>query len=191
MASEVSIANRALLMLGARPITSFSDTSEEARIANATYADIRDEMLRGHPWNFAIKRASLAASATAPEWDMDNAFLIPTDCLRVLEVNADVDQEWKLERTADGRVIVTDLDAPLEIRYIARVTEPELFCEGFRRALAEQCAAVWAERVTGSTDRAAKMAVQAKQTLAQAKNEDGQEQSQDIYSAEEWINARV
>jgi hypothetical protein len=50
MASEVSICNRALAMLGANTITSLQDGSTEANVCNAVYADARDAVLRSHPW---------------------------------------------------------------------------------------------------------------------------------------------
>ena len=63
MASEVDIANRALQKLGAESIVSLTQDSENARACNLCYEPIRDAELRAHPWNFAIKRASLAADS--------------------------------------------------------------------------------------------------------------------------------
>ena len=62
----VSISNRALTFLGAQPITSLEDDTKEARACNRMFEQSRNQVLRGHAWNFAIKRASLAANTTAP-----------------------------------------------------------------------------------------------------------------------------
>ena len=61
MASDIGIINGALSKLGEVPILAVTDNTEPGRLANRTYNDIRDALLREFPWNFAIKRASLAA----------------------------------------------------------------------------------------------------------------------------------
>jgi hypothetical protein len=53
MASDVAICNTALNRLGANTITSFTENSKEARLCNAEYEGIRDQVLRSHPWNCA------------------------------------------------------------------------------------------------------------------------------------------
>jgi len=87
MASEVSICNRALAMLGANTITSLQDGSTESNVCNAVYADARDAVLRSHPWSCAIQRATLAQLSTKPVWGYDKAYSLPNDphCLSVLE----------------------------------------------------------------------------------------------------------
>ena len=59
MATEVSICSNALRQLGDDPITSLTDDTERARLCNALYPDARDSVLRSHPFNFSITRASL------------------------------------------------------------------------------------------------------------------------------------
>ena len=60
MASVVGICNRALEKLGGGYIAALTEASKEARALNRAYDYVRDAVLRAHPWNFAIKRASLA-----------------------------------------------------------------------------------------------------------------------------------
>lgn len=86
MASEVEICNSALIKLGDDTITSLTDDSKRARLCNAQFARLRDEVLRAHPWNFAIRRASLAKLSQAPAFEFAAAFRLPEDpyCLRVL-----------------------------------------------------------------------------------------------------------
>lgn len=59
MATDVEIVNLALVRLGATRITSLSDGSRNANEANAIYNMIRNEVLRGHTWKFAMRRATL------------------------------------------------------------------------------------------------------------------------------------
>ena len=64
--SYVSIANLALISLGADTIMSLDEDSKPARLINNIYEFIRDEVLRSHPWNFAIRWASLAQLSETP-----------------------------------------------------------------------------------------------------------------------------
>ncbi len=189
MASDVGIANAALSKLGQSPITSFSEDSKPARLANRRFAELRDELLSRHPWNFAMKRKSLAASATAPEWGFTAAYPLPIDYIRVFEVNGeDLDtSKWKIE---DGS-IVTDLDAPLKIRYVYRVKDANRMITGFREALASAVAADWAEDLTGDSDVVVEKERKARIAVAQAHSNDGQEGTPDQLKADEWLNARL
>lgn len=53
------IANSALSKLGASKISSLSDNTRSAILINEQFHKKRKELLRSHPWNFAIKRAFL------------------------------------------------------------------------------------------------------------------------------------
>jgi hypothetical protein len=109
MASEVTIANAALRRLGSLTITSFTEQSVPARIAKDTYADLRDSLLRMHPWKFAMKRASIPALAAAPDWGWAREFPFPASpdyCLRVWWVqNQSIETgNW----TVEGRSVLTN-----------------------------------------------------------------------------------
>ena len=56
---DYEIANLALVRIGAERITSLTDGSRNANEINAVFTLIRDEVLRSHPWNFAIRVADL------------------------------------------------------------------------------------------------------------------------------------
>jgi len=140
MASEVEICNLALARCGQGPIVNILDDNRNARLCNLHFDAKRDALLRRYRWKFAIKRASVNASATAPVYGYSLAYLQPTDCLRVVSVN-DLDPEfdpdldpsiWDIE----GENIVTDLAAPLMIKYIKRVEDPNEFDAAFADALA-------------------------------------------------------
>lgn len=169
MASDIDIINSGLSKLGERVLTARSDNSTPGRLANRTYNDIRDSLLREFPWNFAIKRASLAASATAPEWGYDRAFPLPSDCLRLVEINNDNRYEWRNE----GGSIVTDLEAPLKIIYVAQVAENDMD-PTFREALAARLAMEWAEPLSQTASVIELMSGLYRNKLQVARSVDGQ-----------------
>jgi len=189
MASDVGIANAALRKLGQSPITAFNENSKAARLANERFADLRDELLFRHPWNFARKRDALAASATAPAWGFTAAYPVPADYIRMYEVNGEDEEtgKWKVE---DGSV-VTDLAAPLEVLYVYQVTDASKMSAGFREALASVLAADWAEDLTGDSDVVKTKAGNARIAVAQARSNDGQEGIPDRFEADEWLAARL
>jgi hypothetical protein len=59
--AEVDIVNMALRLLGDDSITTLSDTTRRAQIANEFWDTVRDATLAEHPWNFNTKRAILYA----------------------------------------------------------------------------------------------------------------------------------
>lgn len=89
--SPVEICNSALLKLGAERINALSENNKRARLCNERFDALRKEVLRAHPWNFAIRRANLARLSTTPEYEYNFEYQLPTDCLRVLETEADKD----------------------------------------------------------------------------------------------------
>jgi hypothetical protein len=145
-------------------------------------------LLSRHPWNFALKRDSLAASVEAPAWGPAYAYPLPPDYIRIFEVNGEDEGtgKWKVE---NGE-IVTDLNAPLEIRYVYRVTDTNRMSSNFREALASTLAADWAEDITGDDNVVQIAAQKSIRAVAQARSNDGQEGIPDQLEADEWLSAR-
>jgi hypothetical protein len=161
---ETTIANRALARLGARNILAMTDTSAEAVACALAYPSARDELLRSHRWNFARKRIALSRLADAPAFEYAYQYELPTDCLRLMEIN-DVDSWDTLppDYEIEGRKILTN-SAALQVKYIARIADTTLYDVLFVRALVLQLAADIAEKVTGSSQLSSQM-LQEKESL--------------------------
>ncbi|MDS6632227.1 hypothetical protein QYS46_21915 [Klebsiella michiganensis] len=86
MASSISICSNALLALGAHPINSFDEATEHARLCSNIYPTVRNDLLRKHPWNCAVKRVVLSPSSTAPAFGFGYQFPLPGDLIRILSV---------------------------------------------------------------------------------------------------------
>jgi hypothetical protein len=162
MATSVEIVNSALTKLGAKRIASLSDNQKEAREMNAIYTLRRDFLLRAYNWSFAMTRTSLEALSDAPAWGYALQYPLPTDCLRVVQVN-DI---WQVPGLSDamggpdsepykieGRTIVTDFTAPLYLRYVARVTNTGDFDAAFCETLACDLAFNACEAITQSNTK--------------------------------------
>ncbi|NIJ34336.1 hypothetical protein [Sphingomonas oligoaromativorans] len=128
--SQTRIVNRALSLLGtAQRIASITDNTPLAKAALAVWDDARDGCLAEHPWNFAIGRAQLAASADAPTFGYDFAYALPADHLRWLPPAPGDRGYFKAEQ--EGNLLLSSADAPLNIRYIRRVEDLSIWSIGF------------------------------------------------------------
>jgi hypothetical protein len=191
MASEVTIANAALRRLGSLTITSFTEQSVPARIAKDTYADLRDSLLRMHPWKFAMKRASIPALAAAPDWGWAREFPFPASpdyCLRVWWVqNQSIETgNW----TVEGRSVLTNFDSPLPILFVRRIEDENMMDPLFRDALSAYLASEWAQPLTKQESIEESMARKFQLKLAEARAANGQEGTPQVMEANEWDHAR-
>ena len=64
MASKVDIANFALVSIGAKKITSMTESVKEAQEINLRFDSIRDAVFRSHPWNCLISRGRMIICIT-------------------------------------------------------------------------------------------------------------------------------
>jgi hypothetical protein len=118
-ATDVSICSNALLMLGDGPIADFTTVNDRTRLCANLFPQVRDAVLRSHPWNCAVARVALAPDAVTPaavaiDWAFQ--FSLPDDWLRTLRVGAQGQEDPHL---SEGRKILSDAN-PLYLRYIFR-----------------------------------------------------------------------
>lgn len=184
--SVTGICNRALQLVGsAQQIMNLTDNSREARSVNRAYDACRRQELRTHPWNFAIKRAQLSNDSTAPAFDEEYAFTLPADCLRVL-IPKSVARDWKVE----GRKIVASTALPLDLRYIADITDPTVFDAAFCEVLAARIALAIVEDMTQSTAKQQQLGTVYKNFLAEARRADALESVPEVPDDSSWITSR-
>lgn len=174
MASRVSISNLALTILGADRITSLEDDAENARRLLAIYDDVLKDVLRAHPWNFAIMRAQLARLATTPLFEYDYEYQLPGNCLRVLSVSdgTNVVTDFKIE----GRKLLCD-GTTIMIKGIANITDPNQYTSQFIYVLSSRLAAEIAYAVTNNKATAEQMFELYLTRLQESKAADAQESS--------------
>lgn len=185
MPSNVEIANLALSRLGADLILALDEDTENGRKVNAIYEIVRDIMLAKHPWNFALKRVSLALLAETPNFGFDNVFQLPPDYLRVIKTDQATDVDYKIE----GKKLYTDVSS-IKIQYIYQVTDPIEFSQGFIDAFADELAARLAYPITGNRALAADLQQLALANLKVAKFQDAQEGFPDDLDENEWLLSR-
>ena len=182
--TDVSICNLALTYIGAATITALADDTTSGRACNLLYADCLDFILRQHPWNFAIKRVSIAVDATAPIFEFDNAFALPADSLRILKVNTTY--RWEIE----AGFIVTDAATPLEVKYIKQETDETLFDMLFVKAFSAYLAYQMAEQITQSNTKIKAAYAWYQECISKAKTVDAQEGTPRTLLDGAWLDSR-
>ena len=119
MATPTSICSNAVLMLGAQSINDlYTDPTDRAALAANLYTEIRDAILRSHPWNCAIARVSLAPSIVTPPFDWNYQFPLPADWLKTLSVGQG---GYEVDYSIEGQFVLSN-DNPCLLRYIFRNT---------------------------------------------------------------------
>ena len=197
MPSVVDICNEAMDLLGAATITALTENSKEARLCNRRFETVRDTVLRSHPWNTAITRATLAKDSDAPAFGFANQFTLPTNpyCLRVLSFwNSNVDSEiaaydsqvmFKIE----GRKVLSD-EGTCKITYLARITDTETYDSLLSGTIAHKLAAETAYAITGSTSVSQAMQQMYEVRLREARSIDAMEGMPDKLIADDFVNIR-
>ncbi len=184
MSSEVEICNRALVKLGEKTILSLEDDSKPARTMNLLYVPTRDYVLRSHPWNFAIKRVELARNSADPVYDYAYSYKLPSDCLRVIIPNR---EQW--EYAIEGNNLVSDYPDAL-LKYVAQITDTNLFDVSFEEALACKLAAESAVTLTDNDARHKAMVQLYALAITQARTDDAMEDGPKWLTSEEWLDSR-
>lgn len=75
--SPIDICSRALILIGAEPITSFEDDTTEALIAGNMYEDIARTNLTSTRWRFATNQSILNRLTDPPTGRFNSAYQLP------------------------------------------------------------------------------------------------------------------
>lgn len=184
MASEVDICNSALDKLGVESINSLTDNNNRAKICNRNYPIIRDEVLRSHPWKFALKRIVLSSAVTTPAFGYEKEFILPADCLRVWQVGENNSCKWTEE---NGKLLYSADSA--EILYISRVPVGK-FDSSFIETLAYRLAIQMCYSITQSTPRQQELKAEFLVFQADARSFSAQSAQQTTYIIDSYLDVR-
>lgn len=150
-ATDLEIANLALSRLGQRPVSALTGSEPDAQLMNSLMGGTRREVLSMFPWNCAIKRETLTHSAIVENLTgFDYAYQLPTDLVRVLDVNGDKNYTYRIE----GEYLFSDAGTgdPVEItlRYIFNLATVSLWDELLEEAMVLKLAEKACIRVTNN-----------------------------------------
>jgi hypothetical protein len=150
----VRICSDALLLLGARAITSFNDGTDASSVCDRLYPNVRDTTLTMYRWSFSVKKIALAQLVTAPSSVWRYAYQLPGDRLgnplavyASANVGSPVQKDWEIQ----GDQLLTNLPA-VYIDYQYSVPEyamPQYFVQLLKYQMAWHIA----EAITEQADK--------------------------------------
>lgn len=145
--SKTSIINKALTFVGAAPVVSIDEDSNNARILSRVYEIALRSILSECKWNFATKRALLSVSAdTLPWYDTGEGVVYarPADIIRIYGTTSSK-AIWREE----GDYIISD-SADLGLRYVQYLDDPTKYPGYFVDAFVDKLASDIAYMVVNS-----------------------------------------
>lgn len=173
--SDIDIAARALVLIGADPITSFTASSTEALVANNVYEDTVRTALCASRWRFSTNQAQLNLLTAAPTGRWDTAHQLPSGALmvhavtindRIIEYNIYGDKVFSNSTVND--VLIAD--------YTYRAGEQD-WPSYFTLAVEYALASTFALGIARDDQLALMFEKKAQQLMQQAKTLDSQQQT--------------
>lgn len=173
--SPIDICSRALILIGAEPITSFEDGNTEALVAVNMYEDIARASLVNTRWRFATNQAVLNRLSDAPTGRYEKAYQLPSDLLMLHAVTV---QDLPIEYQTYGNKVYSDTsdNDTLIADYTFRAEE-NTWPSYFTIAVVYSLSIVFATSIARNSNLASIMADQAQITMAKARNLDSQQQT--------------
>ncbi len=173
--TDIDICARALILIGANPITSFEDGTTEATVAANLYEDTVRDMLTRYRWRFASGQTQLSRLTDAPTSRWDAAYQAPADMLMLHVVTVN-DNPIAYDRYQDLIYCNATTEDVVVADYTFRANE-ELWSPGFITAIEYQLASIFAYSVAAQTDLSDLMEKRALRQMTIARNIDSQSQT--------------
>ena len=145
--TKISIVNAALVLVGAKKISSLTDNSKSARLASDLYeVNLKNVFGLPHNWKFATTRRTLSEYGTEPISGYDKQYLIPEDSQRIIAMVEEDDDEiqfkWRREFVRDTSVtpareydVVLTNEETVRIKYVALREDPARYPGWFVKLL--------------------------------------------------------
>jgi hypothetical protein len=173
--SAIDIASRALVLIGAEPITSFDSSSTEALVATNMYEDTVRAMLSTARWRFATEQSILNQLSDVPTGRFDIAHQLPSNLLVLHGVTIN---DRLIDFTVYGDKVFSDSTSSdtLVADFTFRADEVD-FPSYFSLALQYSLASIFATSIARDDRLMQLMETKANQLMAKARNIDAQQQT--------------
>ncbi|KKL62020.1 hypothetical protein LCGC14_2189410 [marine sediment metagenome] len=193
MVSTIDVVNVALRRIGSSRIVALTEDSASATVANDLFDEVLDDLLRQHAWNFATKRAKLAQLVSEPTFEFDHAYTMPPNWIRTVSVHPNSagagTMFYREEQLDDKRVILTSADEVF-LRYVSRVTDPNLWPPDFRNAISMTLARDFAIPLGNSNTMHINFDKLSRSAIARARSSDAMGSSPERLPRGSWVNRR-
>ena len=191
--TDIDICARALIMIGAEPITSFVDGTTESKVASNLYTDTIKNLISNYRWRFASKQSQLSRLTDAPDAIWDSAYQLPADMLTLHTVLVN-DRPIKYNRYGDMAYCnATSRDKVFAdyTYYDEGLTNPAILFPAYFIYTAElTLASLFAFSVAQNTELSVALENKAGRQLAISRNLDSQQNTTKKFTTSRFINNR-
>lgn len=189
--TDIEVAQKAMVLVGLEPLTSFTDQTDEALVMNTIYEDILQDCLGQNNWNFALGQKTLSRLTDAPVDRWDAAYALPTNpaVMQVQTVTID-DVPQKYDIYEKYVYINAQVDDVVVLNYIFR-PETQYFPPTFTLWLIYRLTSVLALSVTRKADVADSFTKLAEQQFRRAKARDSQQVTTQAVRLSRYHRARL
>ena len=120
--TDIEVAQRAMVMVGMEPLSSFTESTDEALVMNTVFEDIVEDCLSMHNWNFATGQIQLGRLTDTPLDRWDAAYQLPTNPKVVQVQTVTVDKVVQNYDIYEDKVFMNaDINDDVVLNYIFRV----------------------------------------------------------------------
>ena len=173
--TDIDICARALILIGAAPITSFDDGTTEATVASNLYDDTVKDLLSRHRWRFSTGQVQMSRLTATPDARWDAAYQLPSDQILVHAVMVN-DNVIPYDRYQDMIYCNATVEDTVYIDYSFRSDE-STWPPYFVTLVQYQLASIFAYSVAAQEGLATMWENKATRQLAAARSLDSQSQT--------------
>ena len=186
--TPLDICSRALILIGAEPISSFDDGTTEATVAVNMYEDVVQSALVNSRWRFATNQKVINRLTDAPTGRYDYAYQLPSDMIMLhgATVNGNL-----IEYQVYGDKLfadTTETDTVI-VDYSFRASEVD-FPSYFTLAVEFSLAIIFATSIARDASLASLMTERAESSMAKARSLDSQQQTTRKLETSRFLTAR-
>lgn len=186
--TDIDICSQALVMIGAEPISSFSDGTTESIVATTLYEATVQDTLGNYPWRFATAQAVLTRLAAEPETEWDAAYQLPSNILSIETVMIN-DNAIDFDRFED-RIFCNATETDEVILEATYRVDEQFWPPYYINYLRLRLASLFAHSVAAQTDTASMIDRKAMREGAIARNQDARSRTAPRFLTDRFIRNR-
>jgi len=198
MTTKTDIVNGAAVKLGVQRLSTLSDPSELARVADLVFDRVARAELRKNAWSFSLASTSLGRTTDPTGGQFAAAFVLPVDLIRLVQFNDD----WTIYGLApvtdglsqpfliEGRTLLTN-DLTVRIRYVRDLSgDTSLWDPAFVEAMTCRLAVEMGSTLTKDKQKVRDAQEDYRMALAEAKRTNGIELPSTERPDSAWVVSR-
>ena len=186
--SKFDICNKAMVLVGANTISSFTQNTTESKVASQLYEATLENLITRCRWRFASKQSQLSKNTTNPDARYESSYALPNDALVIHTVTVG-DDVIKYDRYGQNLFTDTTSSDIVIADYTFQPSESD-FPPYFKQTLVFELASLFAGAIARNDQLSELYHKRGIAQLAIAKGLDAQAQTTRRMEVERFRNTR-